>query len=390
MIGTGLVLVLFLSGCSFLKQPQALIQKPKLPDQKKIMIDIVDQSIPAQARLVAPVQSNYKGKIMIVKPNHAAGTLALFFYETRQQRIHFAVIKRGTQHWRKIYDEETDAAGVSRVAVTDFGNHGSTEIFVSLESYPQNQLNVYTLSKGQLNKIMTSPFSGMIAGDLDEDHQPDFAILRTDSASGMMRFAFYQVNQEDEPVLVRQEENVEQFFFNNMAGPFDASSSGGLVIRDQTLPAEDDIEKSDFDTKGTLFGNTNVFVQWGDSALAQYHAGEWKNLRWNPFGPNRWSSSSMLVTERYYDSLRQFFVDFPSGMAEKISIAKSYNNHVIFVQANGSIYMDVYRIRKELFRSERYKNWIKLGSSQHYIFAVPNKYRQAAGSVKAGVYNEHS
>ncbi|MCO7175433.1 hypothetical protein ACFP7A_06555 [Sporolactobacillus kofuensis] len=383
-----LILLFIISGCSLNEQPQRLIQQPRLSETNTRMLKFVNQTVPEHAQLIAPIQSNYKGKVMVVKPEVFGRRTALFFYVI-ENHIHFVAIAQYKDKWRKIYDEEMNASSISKVAITALGHHEEAEIFIARESVPQNQLNVYTVKHGRLIKQLSSPFASMATGVWGNNNQLlELAVFRPIQASQNIGMDLYQFSKQNVPVLIQRENRSAQMmhFEKWMMNQRGAHSNDGITIQNQWFDSRNPLFKG----KELVFGTTTSVVRWRDPTWipkgVYLHARI--PLRWNPFTQNTLTRSQIPIVERYYDSLKRFFIDLPVGAAMKINSVKLSGDHVQFIGKNGSTYLEVFRFKRTNWLTRNKSRWEKIGASRNYVFAVPREYRDVASGVIAGAYHE--
>jgi hypothetical protein len=366
--------LLLLAGCALTDQPQRLIQQPRLSAQNQNLLHAVARIVPKNARLIAPVHSNDKGKILVVNRDGSGRMASLFFYQTDQDVIHIAVMEKGVRQWHKIYDEATDAAGIANVAITNFSGYGAATIFVAMAHAPMNQLNIYTLNRGGVVKQLAEPFIGMIAEQASTSSYLQFELLSLNSRKDTFDTTVYRFDSHDELVLMQQIHSKR---------PFDQSEKQlnlsrnqlnvGFNIRGLSTELLNDLEEQ----PDSIFNTEAAVIHWDDPFPMQQNSLLEHNL--SVMGP-------MPAIERYYDSSNHFFVDLPIGTARKIKAVKSYENHVTFESYDGSTMFVVYRFRIQTMESMDMHAWVRIGSSRDYTYEIPEKYRQRAAQVRAGSY----
>jgi hypothetical protein len=366
--------LLLLAGCALTDQPQRLIQQPRLSTQNKNLLHAVARIVPKNARLIAPVRSNDRGKILVINTGGSGRMAALFFYQTDQDVIHIAVMEKGARQWHKIYDEATEAAGIANVVITNFSGHGTAAIFVAMAHAPMNQLNVYTLNQGGFVKRLSEPFIGVIAEQASTSSFLQLELLRLNTRTDTFDTTVYRFDPHDELVLMKQIHSKR---------PFDQSEkqlnlsrnqlNSGFNIRGLSTELLNDLGEP----PDSIFNTEAAVIHWDDPFPMQQSSMLEHNLSID--GP-------MPAIERYYDSSNHFFIDLPIGTARKIKAVRSYGNHVTFESQDGSTMFVVYRFGIQTMESMDMHAWVRIGSSRQYTYEIPNKYRQGAGQVRAGSY----
>lgn len=397
-----LAALLILPGCALLEQPSSLIQQPDLTHENRQLLRNVDGMLPDGARLISPASSTIKGRILRLSLEKDSQQQAAFFYQTVSGVIHFSVIDKQGKGWQKIYDQKVAANRQIDVALTNDGPDAQPELMMTTEYTAADRVTVYAMHKGRLDRVLSSPFNGWIRGYLDGDGHPHLAFIVRDPISRKAELMDYVMDMQAAPVRVKK---------INLAGSSGDSSSLRQALQSFRMSLIDPGVSQLNELSGWEPGAVQSLRKYNSAASlslvrsdSRQGMGEGgpsvfqrpvpvntnyrfvRRLAANPFYP---IDNGAPAEERYYNSAHHFFIDFPDNIAGDLILSQEASTHVLFLRKDSNQpYISIYWIQRSRWNRGSYASWIKIGTSDHYVFAVPVKYKDAAAAVKFGVYND--
>lgn len=397
-----MVPLLFLQGCSLLEQPSSLIQEPDLTHQNRLLLSNVNRMLPEGARLISPASSSIKGRIMRLSLEKGDSQQAVFFYQTVEGTIHFSVINKRGNHWKKIYDRTIAANRQIKMALTNDGPGNQPELIMTTENTSADRITVYAMHGGHLETVLSSPFNGWLRGYFDQDGHPHLAFIVNNLAAHHSELVDNVMDSQTVPVPLRR--------VNLMRRPNVSPAMRHALRPFRALLTDPEISQLN-ELSGWEPGAVQ-FIRHYNSPLTRPFAGSavhrWmyerssglfqkttalaenyrliRQLSMNPFYP---LDDGMPAEERYYNGAHRFFIDFPNNTTGNLILSQEAPTHILFLRKDsGTPYISIYWIKRSHWSRGLYESWSVIGTSDHYIFVVPEKYKDAAAQIQFGVYDD--
>lgn len=382
------LMLIGLTGCALLRQPSALIQQPNMTKENAQLLHNVSRFLPDGARLVTPAYSTVTGRIMRFTLQKGTEGQSAFFYETASGETYFIILTSVDGNWKRIYNQSMGVGHDIKLAFVNAGPDHDPRLIMTAEHSQQNQLFVLAMQKGKIKKLLSTSFSGWIRGYFDNQLQTHIAFIQADARSGRLQSIDYILSAQREPLLnIRHavSGSADSYRLLHHLGIFmlnpgiDQLTTQGNFVADGTYGYSSSVASSAFSfvhsTRPTVlfFGAARSSVRMMNHLIRQ------------PFYP----INQGLPSERYYNSIHHFFIDFPVNIAGDLSLAEETDTHILFIRKeSGTSYLSVYWIPKLQWTRDTYIDWIRLGDSDQFVFAVPPAYEQETHGIHFGVYNE--
>ncbi|TCP30562.1 hypothetical protein EV207_10591 [Scopulibacillus darangshiensis] len=409
IVGIVGVLVCVLSGCSVTEPPASLIKKPHLTENKAAIQTAVKENMPKKAKLIAPLDSKHKEKIILSDLDHDGHKEVIFFYTDGYSPVHVAVLKQTGHKWKKEVDYKSDSQNIDDFILKDVTHDHKPELLVGYRhdaydetgfTYPDNKLAVYQFKDKKLKEIMKTKYSNVVVNDLNQDGQNDVTIVYNKKRKEASA-AVYQYNNGKMQKLsaLKLDPNVNGYLSVKVgnisekkkglvidAGVGAHSSfthlfyfKGGKLVsykENDKLFNPNTMESKDANHDGIIDIGFSVTPKgWEDEAYAFVpFLTEYKE--WSPSGLH-------LIQESYDNYGLSLSIVFPKKWQNNVTIKRgSLKHHITFITKNKQeTLLKVYWFKKNKWHES--EKWIKAGESDEYVYAVPNidKYKKYINAI---------
>ncbi|MFT8363782.1 MAG: hypothetical protein ABF586_11795 [Sporolactobacillus sp.] len=382
------LMLISLTGCALLRQPSALIQQPNMTKENAQLLHNVSRFLPDGARLVTPAYSTITGRIMRFTLQQGTEGQSAFFYETASGETYFIILTSVDGSWKRIYNQSMGVGHDIKLAFVNAGPSHDPRLIMTAEHSQQSQLFVLAMQSGKIKKLLSTSFSGWIRGYFDNQLQTHLAFIQADSRPGQTQFRDYILSAQRDPLLNIRHAVVgsaDSYSLLHRLGIFmlnpgiNQLTTQGNFVTDSTYSHSSFAASSAF----SLVHSTRPAVLFFGAARSSVRM--MSHLMRQPFYP----ISQGLPSERYYNSIHHFFIDFPVNIAGDLSLAEETDTHILFTRKeSGTSYLSVYWIPKLQWTRGTYIDWIRLGASDQFVFAAPPAYEQETRGIHFGVYNQ--
>lgn len=319
--------------------------------------------------------------------NGTAGQ-SVIFYETVSGTIHLMILTNTDGHWQRIYRQSMGKGKEIKLALLNAGPGHAPRLVLTVEHAPQDQLIMLAMEDGKVVRLLTASFDGWVRGYFDNQLHMHLAFVQFNSQLGQNQLVNYIVSEQHAPILTMRRSAATS------AGNYLSLHRQEIFLR---VPGIDQLTTQEgFDSASATIqssGNQMAFFSLSRKVqptgplfgAARSSARMMRRLIREPFYP----INQGLPAERYYNSNRHFFIDFPINTAGNLSLAEETETHILFTRKDtGSSYLAVYWIPKLQWTRGSYIDWIRLGDSDQFVFAAPSTYKEAAHGIHFGVYDD--
>ncbi|WP_234032759.1 hypothetical protein [Paenibacillus faecalis] len=362
------LLLLLLSGCSFISDPVSLMTPPDLPADKATLMGAIKAQLPENSNIIRPRSDSGPSSIRVEDLNNDGVMEAVVFYKTPNEevQIHGMLLQQQGNTWIKKLDFDGEGTVLESFDLTDITNDGMVDIVAGFsrgEENLQNGLVVYTFSGDSLEKVLQLPYTHFELTDLNGDDIQELTIvsLQKYELSFITTFQFDKnANQFIELAKLDLGQNVEKYY-NIVSGQVakgkegiildtsivsNSSTSKLIVMEDGVLVdvlKEDGafkmlpVDSQDIDGDGILeIGLIKTPIGWEDKPPNEIPYFQ-SYYQWD--GKTHMASEKeglKFVTQRYQDSENQFYLTFPSEWHNKVTVHpdSDKNRYLNFVRTD--------------------------------------------------------
>lgn len=192
-IGGLLSAVLFIAilsaGCRYAAAPADLLQKPKIAEDKLVLVQAIEKGLPAYSKLTLPLREKNMEAIRTVDVDNDGVQEAVVSFYNEYSTPELMVFKHTDGKWEPwVGVEQPMARQIAWLELIDLDRDGGLELLIgwtgAFES--PNVLELYSFGgrserneQGRLvlRPLETLPYSYAETGDLDQDGRPELAII---------------------------------------------------------------------------------------------------------------------------------------------------------------------------------------------------------------------
>lgn len=352
------MVLMMLSGCSFIEDPISLIKTPDLPADKASLKGVIQSQLPAGASILRPRSDTDSSQIRIEDLNNDGVLEAVVFYQTPDEEIqvHGMILQQQGDTWVKNLDFDGEGTVLESFDFVDLTNDGTSEIVAGFsrgDKELQNGLIVYSYTGASLEKLIPVPYTHFEIGDMNGDGATDLTVisLQKNELSYIVTYqydhfekAFTEIDRLD------LGSNVESYY-NIVAGKV-AEDKEGIIL--DTLVSSNDsftklivmegnkfidvikddsvtykpipIDSEDINGDGILeIGVPEAPVGW-EGRLFEEIPYFTTYYQWDgELSEDGKKGNLNFVLQRYYDINNRFYLNFPEELYNKITIAPESN-----------------------------------------------------------------
>lgn len=405
---------LLLSGCSLLSSPVDLLRAPVQKASEAELLHIIEQELPAQAKLTAPLRGEH-GKPIEERDLDGDGfpeTVVLYRSDRKQWSVNLMLLRYNGSRWEKFADLHHTAPDIDQIAFRDLTGDGKPEMMVGwMGSDPtKKQLAVYSIDPDGLQLIKEVEYTEFSTGDVDGDGLDDVVVLTLDRERLHAQALVYQYRHEQIRLVSKATldglvKGFPQLLIGRAAeaknGIFIVSGAGGhssyttLLIMDGNQ-LTDVIGQLMFDRQTELTYNeiltTNQDIN-NDGIIEisllyrppGYEDASVSDIPWIRRW-HQWDGAAALVEvmENYMDENAGFRVDIPVGWKDKYTIHREGNSKAGLVRfawfhPNRDELVNLITIHympmnewiyQEKMRTGMNQKWEQLGNREGIIYAA--------------------
>lgn len=389
-----------LSGCTFISDPVSRMKVPELSADKASLMTAINSLIPAGSSLIRPTNNNDSS--IFTEDLDNDGTMeTLVFYLTSNEAvlIHGMILEKQEDGWVKKLDFDGDGTQLDSVDLRDLTGDGRLNIITGYSRGEEKGMVVYNYSGGELEEVLTEPYTKYMLDDLNEDGIEDLTIVyfkRNEFAT----ITTYQY-KDGFKVLDKLEELDPYFsnYYNIVSGKV-AENKEGIVL-DSAVDS-----RSAYTTMVVMENSKLRVVIPGD-------AGTFKDRKivsedidgdgiieiglleppkgWEYFDPEtipyfnsyyKWDGQDGLTftTKKYYDPSDRFTIDFSPEWLEKITVdTKSVQDKSLkFIMSDtGETVAEVSFFSEEEWSRAKNSGWDLLGRDMDKIIGYRGELEQS-------------
>lgn len=168
-----------LSGCTFISDPVSQMRVPQLSADKASLMAAINSSLKAlDGTLIRP--TNDDDSSIFTEDLDKDGTLeTLVFYSTKNEAvvIHGMILEKQEDTWVRKLVFDGDGTKLDSVDLKDVTGDGKLNIVTGYSRGEEKGMVVYSYSGGELEEILTKPYTKYIIDDLNEDGIPDITVV---------------------------------------------------------------------------------------------------------------------------------------------------------------------------------------------------------------------
>ncbi|OMF95871.1 hypothetical protein [Paenibacillus sp. FSL R7-0273] len=167
-----------LSGCTFISDPVSKMKAPELTADKASLMTAIKSQMPASASLIRP--SGEEDSSIFTEDLDKDGTLeTLVFYLTENESvlIHGMILEKTEDGWVKKLDFDGDGTQLESVDLKDVTGDGKLDIIAGYSRGVEKGMVVYTYSGGELEEVLSQPYTRFMIDDLNEDDIADITVV---------------------------------------------------------------------------------------------------------------------------------------------------------------------------------------------------------------------
>lgn len=186
-IPAALLLVMMLSGCSFITDPVQLMKTPELSAEKESLRSIIEANRPENSTLIRSNAEEDTNIIHFVDLDNDGANEAVVFYETSDQNIgiHGMIFKKTGDAWAKQTTFDGEGKVLESLYFKDMTNDGHMDIVAGFsgksdnetEEDLQNGLIIYSYNGKNVERILELPYTNYVISDMNRDHMNDLTVV---------------------------------------------------------------------------------------------------------------------------------------------------------------------------------------------------------------------
>ncbi|MGG1876001.1 MULTISPECIES: hypothetical protein [Paenibacillus] len=355
---SSLLLVIMLSGCSFIEDPISLIKTPDLPADKASLNGVIQSQLPTGASILRPRSDTDSSQIRIEDLNNDGILEAVVFYQTPDEEIqvHGMILQQQGDTWVKKLNFDGEGTVLESFDFVDLTNDGNYEIVAGFsrgDRELQNGLIVYQFTGDALEKLVPLPYTHFEIGDMNGDGANDLTVVSLQK-NELSYIVTYQYNIFDKTFseIDRLDlgSNVESYY-NIVAGEVAEDKEGIIldtlvssndsftkliimednkfidVIKDDSMTYKPfPIDSEDINGDGILeIGVPETPVGW-ESRLYEEIPYFTTYYQWDGELSEEGKKGTLnFVLQRYHDINNRFYLNFPEELYNQITITPESN-----------------------------------------------------------------
>lgn len=168
-----------LSGCTFISDPVSQMKVPQLSaDKASLMAAITSALKPIDAALIRPANDD-DSSIFTEDLDKDGNMETLVFYQTKNEAvvIHGMILVKHEDEWTKKLVFDGDGTMLDSVDLKDVTGDGKLDIVTGYSRGDEKGMVVYSYTGGELEEILTKPYTKYILDDLNEDGTSDITVV---------------------------------------------------------------------------------------------------------------------------------------------------------------------------------------------------------------------
>ncbi|WP_249899073.1 hypothetical protein [Paenibacillus sp. PK3_47] len=389
-----------LSGCTFISDPVSRMKVPDLSADKASLMTAINSLIPAGSSLIRPTNNNDSS--IFTEDLDNDGTLeTLVFYLTSNEAvlIHGMILEKQEDGWVKKLDFDGDGTQLDSVDLRDLTGDGKLNIITGYSRGEEKGMVVYNYSGGELEEVLTEPYTKYLLDDLNEDGIEDLTIVyfkRNEFAT----ITTYQYN--DGFKVLDKLEDLDPYFSNyyNIVSGKVAENKEGIVL-DSAVDS-----RSAYTTMVVMENSKLRVVIPGDARTFKDRKIVSEDIDedgiieiglleppkgWEYFDPEtipyfnsyyKWDGKDGLTfsTKKYHDPSGRFTIDFSPEWLENITVdTKSVQDKSLkFIMSDtGETVAEVSFFTEEEWSKAKNSGWDLLGRDMDKIIGYRGELEQS-------------
>ena len=170
--------LLVMSGCTFISDPVSQMKAPQLSADKASLMTAINSLMPVDSALIRP--ANDDDSSIFTEDLDKDGVMeTLVFYQTENEAvvIHGMILEKHEDKWVKKLVFDGDGTMLDSVELKDVTGDGKLDIVTGYSRGEEKGMVVYSYSGGELEEILTKPYTKYIIDDLNEDGIADITVV---------------------------------------------------------------------------------------------------------------------------------------------------------------------------------------------------------------------
>jgi len=180
VVAIGLV-GLNLTGCAeFLKSPMEMIKRPKLEVNQERALEVIQQAISSNAKLISPLISEELSSVNMVDIDNDEVKEVVAFYSLKDTfRIGFVILERSDEGFYVAYKQEDIGNDLIYARIDDLSGRGRYSLILGLQGAEGTlkNLSVFTYRGGEYVQSYKGEYSEILMDDFDKDGRNEIFIL---------------------------------------------------------------------------------------------------------------------------------------------------------------------------------------------------------------------
>ncbi|AIQ18730.1 hypothetical protein H70357_20010 [Paenibacillus sp. FSL H7-0357] len=167
-----------LSGCTFISDPVLRMKAPELSADKASLMTAITSHMPAGASLIRPVSDDDSS--IFTEDLDKDGTMeTLVFYSTKNEAvlIHGMILEKRDDVWEKKLVFDGGGTELDSVDLRDVTGEGKLNIIAGYSRGVEKGMVVYSYSGGELEEVLSQPYTKYMVDDLNEDGIEDITVV---------------------------------------------------------------------------------------------------------------------------------------------------------------------------------------------------------------------
>ncbi|MFT9847053.1 FG-GAP repeat domain-containing protein [Aneurinibacillus sp. REN35] len=191
-------LSLALSGCEAASSPIDLLTAPRLDEAQQKARAAIIHTLPDDAALTLPVQSERTSAINLVDLDGDGIQEAIAFYQKQQtSEVGMLIMVNESGTWKKASSLAFQGTAITYAAIQDLDGNERPELLVGVdESSYWNTLSIYQFKNKEIKRIDMLTYTEVAIGNLNDDPQPEIVALTHDQEKGKAKAQVYTIKNQ--------------------------------------------------------------------------------------------------------------------------------------------------------------------------------------------------
>ncbi len=230
-LAAALLMLGMLPACTFISDPVSQMKAPDLSADKASLMTAINSWIPSGSSLIRPISGDNDSSIFTDDFDNDGKLDTLVFYLTPNEAvlIHGLILEKQEDEWVKKLVFDGNGSQLDSVDIRDVTGDGTKNIIAGYSRGEEKGMVVYSYSGGELDEVLTQPYTKYLLDDLNEDGIEDITIVyfkRNEVAS----ITTYQYNEGFK--VLDSLDDIDPYFSNyyNIVSGKVAENKEGIVL----------------------------------------------------------------------------------------------------------------------------------------------------------------